>query len=1496
MQPIRLINRRFILALLLGLVAFIASNQFALGTRTAVASADIPVRAEADEAEPLVPVAIDGPIDQASMEKAIGKIGDPKLDTKLNLLVASSQTNGRRAAFEQVDTAGLLITNNKVLVEVRTNPDTADSVEAYFAANRIEVRNKMEVGYYEVWVTPTQLTPMVAQPDIYFAGPARLVGPIGAETAVSTTAAATNVATGATTSEGVAESGADAWHDKGIDGTGVPFFNIDVGFLFYEDRQATNDWPSNDQLTIHALNGFPLTLYSNHATNTVAVNYDYAPGAEYRVLSAASIGDIHTFVNLKDGNGDPLVANGILSSSIYDGPFSVGDGTIRPNTMESYLQTAYNNDVLVVQAAGNGREAGWNGLYNGDSDSGNLHLWDGNTSLNTVGQNESIYCLLTGGVLNLHLAWDDWTDVTQDFDLFLLTFNGASWEVSATSTNTQNGGSGQTPTESISYTIGNDAAVCGGGQVVAVTVIDKTGNGAGHYLRFKGDDSIPWNQSVTSSTFSAVNASPHVFTVAAIDIDSKAQESYSAEGPVLAPGGGTPSGVGHIPKPDVASYANISIVPGATFNGTSAAAPHVAGMAALLRQCYPDLTVDELMAEMRTLAQNRDLGATGFDNVYGYGEMSLGTILEDLGDLAASYGEAIHNQCGPTARLGTTIDQETSSDVGDDDNTDDGITLVSPLVPGETAYLQVEVSGTAVSPWFAAWVDWDGDGTFSDATETIIDQAVSIGTQEIAFTVPAGHANVTRLPALRARVYTSAQTSTQPTGTVNAGEVEDYVRFDCRADFGDLAASYGTAVHGQCLSNLRLGTLLSYETSSSEGHDDSTDEGVKLTSLLLPGETASIQVDVSTFTLDLAWLAVWMDWDGDGTFSDATEQIIDEAVADGLHDYTFAVPADHDGLMAVPLRARVYASEPANALPTGVAIQGEVEDYLVFDCGLDLGDLAVSYGEATHGNCVTTVQLGATIDSETSSSEGADDTSDDGVVLTSLLLPGETASIQVGVIGTAVSPWLAVWADWNGDGSFSDSSETLVDEEVSIGTHDFSFSVPNDHDTITAVPLRVRVYESEPDDVEPTGVVNGGEVEDYLAFDCANVTATIDVDIEGTTVILDEWIACFNLIPSGIHTFNFTEDITLTAAIPELSNDKSAVLTINGNGYTIDGGNAHRPFKVTDGTVVINNVTLKNGRSPDNECHIYTCGGAVFVGENAVVTINNSTLHDNEATAGGAILADGLFTLNNSTVYNNDARWGGAIYVWDESATTINNSTLSGNTSTEEGGAIFAGGMVSLTNATVAENVSDLKGDALYIQRTTATIVNSIISNSNGKRDCEDFVGTWTTSNSLSRDNSCRATQSSSINLGTLQDNGSSTMTHALLDGSSAIDAGNNGVCLASPINNVDQRGIARPQGTTCDAGAYERRTAVSPVLSINSDPALEWTPAQPSCTTTLWYATSPHGTYSEYNGDPASFDVGTPLGSSSTNYYWYLDVDCIDDVESSNTLGEFTFDIVPGN
>ncbi|HVO25864.1 MAG TPA: choice-of-anchor Q domain-containing protein [Candidatus Margulisiibacteriota bacterium] len=57
-----------------------------------------------------------------------------------------------------------------------------------------------------------------------------------------------------------------------------------------------------------------------------------------------------------------------------------------------------------------------------------------------------------------------------------------------------------------------------------------------------------------------------------------------------------------------------------------------------------------------------------------------------------------------------------------------------------------------------------------------------------------------------------------------------------------------------------------------------------------------------------------------------------------------------------------------------------------------------------------------------------------------------------------------------------------------------------------------------------------------------------------------------------------------------------------------------------------------------------------------------------------------------------------------------------------------------------------------------------------------------------------------------LQNNGGPTQTVALEVGSPAINAGDDAICAAAPVNQLDQRGLTRPgtDHTHCSIGAYE--------------------------------------------------------------------------------------------
>ena len=144
-----------------------------------------------------------------------------------------------------------------------------------------------------------------------------------------------------------------------------------------------------------------------------------------------------------------------------------------------------------------------------------------------------------------------------------------------------------------------------------------------------------------------------------------------------------------------------------------------------------------------------------------------------------------------------------------------------------------------------------------------------------------------------------------------------------------------------------------------DGNDD--EDGVTFLTPLIPGLSA--QVDV--FANAPGALDAWIDFNANGTWADPWDQIfVSMPLNPGPNILTFPVPP---GLMAAGTFARFRFSQVGGLMPTGLAPEGEVEDYEVFveDPVQDWGDapdqpyptLSISSG-ANH-TLLETVYLGA---------------------------------------------------------------------------------------------------------------------------------------------------------------------------------------------------------------------------------------------------------------------------------------------------------------------------------------------------------------------------------------------------------------------------------------------------------------------------------------------------------------------------------------------------------
>jgi hypothetical protein len=272
---------------------------------------------------------------------------------------------------------------------------------------------------------------------------------------------------------------------------------------------------------------------------------------------------------------------------------------------------------------------------------------------------------------------------------------------------------------------------------------------------------------------------------------------------------------------------------------------------------------------------------------------------------------------------------------------------------------------------------------------------------------------------------------------------------------------------------------------------------------------------------------------------------------------------------------------------------------------------------------------------------------------------------------------------------------------------------------------------------------------------------------------------------------------------------------------TNDGGGIYN-----SGTLDLDSVVLV-----DNESAHY--GGAIY-NSGGVLRINDTTLEANVAARGAGVyynrnLGVGSLTVSNSAFLDNDASGhGGGLYIYSWSSphatAAIVNSTFSGNTAAY-GGAIITNGSptINIVNSTITENAVTQQGGGINNLNSLATIVihNSIVwGNTAGISGTRNIAGSLDSSSSynLLRTGSTGGLTAANGNiilgstdsagLTTLGNYGGSTKTHALLNGSPAIDAGG----LVADLYDLvfDQRGEDRiadgddDELLVVDIGAFE--------------------------------------------------------------------------------------------
>jgi hypothetical protein len=273
---------------------------------------------------------------------------------------------------------------------------------------------------------------------------------------------------------------------------------------------------------------------------------------------------------------------------------------------------------------------------------------------------------------------------------------------------------------------------------------------------------------------------------------------------------------------------------------------------------------------------------------------------------------------------------------------------------------------------------------------------------------------------------------------------------------------------------------------------------------------------------------------------------------------------------------------------------------------------------------------------------------------------------------------------------------------------------------------------------------------------------------------------------------------------------------------TVSGGNAG--VLGVGGVLNVGSVTLRNstisGNTGAGVLDTYVCcedygeltainstisgnfGNGVVDREGRGVTLLNSTVSGNEGVGIG--LAYVNLTMINSTVSGNSGAGINSFY----SLATITNSTISGNSG--GGVRIFESREFILARTLISGNVAS-QGREVNNYNGTIIAGNFNLFGHRGITNAQAFENftPGATDITSTSDGNTPKTLSAILNTN-LAKNGGPTRTHALVQGSPAIDAVTNVSTCPPPAR--DQRGITRPQdgngdgGRACDIGSFERR------------------------------------------------------------------------------------------
>ena len=612
-------------------------------------SDDTNVHAQQGDVPTPTPANVPGPVFDIQGLPLEGKVSPPRylnLDSNLNRVVEQARTGQlttRAAAASAPKYHGQSVAVTLYIIE-----GYADAIASYLEANGASPRN-IDADYIEAYI-PVSLLAEASERE----------GVLSARTIIPP-----HPDQGSVVSGGVAAHGVPSWHAAGYKGRDVKIGVIDLSFKGFAGLMGS-ELPATVQARCYASVGNFTTNLSDcistsspersrrHGTAVTEALFDIAPQADYYISDAGSYRDLLNTVNWMVSQGVDVINMSLAWG--FDGP---GDGTsYYSNAPLKSVDAAVTGGIIWVNGAGNSARDSWYGAFE-DSDADGVHEF--NASGNECNRVTIDLDPLEGFTAQLRWA-DSWGGASKDLNLYLISDPGSTFSLSdavATSENNQVGAGNDIPYEWISIDHGD---IANGEYCLAVNQTSGAAPSWIQLLLWGASDDLQNYVSAHSIGNPAESRNAGMLSAGAAPFSNTSTiESFSSRGPTTD----------NRTKPDIVGADGGTSSTRGTWKGTSQASPHVAGLAALVKQVYPSRSPSSIASYLKDNALGRD---TVPNNTWGYGfarlppppdttlsaltlsDIDFGTLTSDT----TSYFASVANSVTQTMITPTLNDSEAS--------------------------------------------------------------------------------------------------------------------------------------------------------------------------------------------------------------------------------------------------------------------------------------------------------------------------------------------------------------------------------------------------------------------------------------------------------------------------------------------------------------------------------------------------------------------------------------------------------------------------------------------------------------------------------------------------------------------------------------------------------------------------------------------------------------------------------------------------------------------